>query len=154
MTQERGSRRSATPTWESRELPILLATAEAEETGGDASTQSLADATGLNVRDASLGLRVLFEADYLTGVDVTTQGGPPLDLINVHLLEKGRRAVSQWPADASSILLEILAERIAATSDPVEKGRLEQLRDAALGVSRDVLVSVLSALARQAAGLP
>jgi hypothetical protein len=154
MTDERAEKPVASPTWERRELPLLLATARAEGTRADARTESLADATGLSAQDASLGLRALFDADYLTGDNASSNDGPSFDLLDVRLLEKGRRAVGQWPADASAILFGILAERIVEATDPVEKSRLEQLRAAALGVSREVLVSVLRALARQAAGLP
>lgn len=148
-------RHSISPTWESRERPLLAAVARAEETGARADTQSLAHDTGLTTRDASIGLRALSEAEYVTGIDATGLDGPPFELLNVRLLERGRRAVGQWPADdLREVFVAILDDRIANSSDPEERSRLERLRDGAVSVGREVLISLLSSFARQAAGLP
>jgi len=142
-------------TWEDRELPLLDAIGRAEERGEPVSNESLMKATGLDVRRTSLGLRALFDDGYITGADVSLHGGPGFELVGIRLLGPGRRAIGQWPSsDEGRLLIAILEQRIANVSDPAERTGLEQLRDAALGVGHEVLVSVLSAFARSTLGLP
>jgi len=140
--------------WDTRESKILDAVASAETQGVDANNEWLETATGLKQSEVALGLRALYEADYLTGIDATTMDGPSFYLMAVRLLERGRRTVGQWPSeDPVQLLLQILDARIAEASTEDERSRLEQLRDTALGVGRDVLVSLLSTFAHQATGL-
>lgn len=146
---------SISSTWESRELPLLAAVARAEQTGTPADTHSLANDTRLTTRDASMGLRALYDAEYLTGIDATTMSGPSFDLLDVRLLERGRRAVGQWPADdLRQVLLAILEQRISSTADPEERSRLERFREGVIGVGTEVVTSLLSSFLRHAAGLP
>lgn len=115
-------------TWEERQLPLLQAIARAEEEydGSRRPLNSLGpwlrEASGLDDRDVQLGLRALYEADYVSGNEPGINGRMS-DLIGIRLLERGRRTVGQWPPEA------------------------------ALGVGRDVLTSVLSAWARGQFGL-
>jgi len=141
--------------WESREVPLLEAIAKSESGPGDNTTESIAELAGLPPRDASLGLRALFEADFITGIDVTTMAGLPFQLIGIRLHERGRRATGQWPAEEPArVLVEILNARISSAKDEAERTRLEAARDALLDIGKDVLTSVLSSFARQVAGLP
>lgn len=144
-------------TWEDREQVLLEAIARAEDEEDGEPLHSLdsrlQDATGLTDRDVQLGLRALYEAGYIAG---NTPGINQriFDMIGIRLLEKGRRKVGQWPPeDQYDAFLAVLEQRIASASSEEERGRLEQMRDVALGVGRDVLASVLSAWARQVGGL-
>ena len=70
------------------------------------------------------------------------------------MLERGRRAVGQWPReDQFDAFMAVVEQQIAEAPSEEERTRLEQVRDAALGVGRDVLSSVLSAWARGQIGL-
>ena len=105
-------------------------------------TDGLPKQSGLDPIAASLGLRALDDAGYVTGIDVTTMAGLPFAMIEVRLRERGRRATAQWPnEDPTKILIHILDERISSAGDSAERTRLEVARDALLGVGRDILTS-------------
>jgi hypothetical protein len=142
-------------TWEQREYILLEFIARAEEEQDEPLVSwLLAASTGLDDRDVQLGLRALYEAGYIAGNDAGINQRT-FDLIDIRLLERGRRAVGQWPSeDTYNAFFDILNERIVAAESDEERTQLEQVRDTALAVGRDVVTSVLSALARQMAGLP
>jgi hypothetical protein len=146
----------ATPTWQTRERPILEAIAQAEEAGEDArrsSAASIAEWTGLPRPTVVAGLRALVDADMITGQDISTHAG--YDLILIRLREKGRRAVGQWPSgDLAGELIRLLEAEAEATADPVERGRIKALISGAVDVGKGTLSDVLAAFIRQSTGLP
>lgn len=87
-----------TRTWEEREQRLLEAIATAEEEGREARADELDSPTGLSPQQVQQGLRALYDAGYVDGIDVTAQGDT-FDLLNIRLLERGRRAVGQWPSE-------------------------------------------------------
>ena len=135
----------AARTWETRELPILEAIVAAEDKVPDLWAKDIAASTGLPIGDALIGVRALIEAGYVTGARAYNTG-LRFDNHAIRPLESGRRATRQWPSDdAYAELLALLEVRIqAATGD--DRGRLERLRDALVGVGRDVVTGVLFAL--------
>jgi len=142
----------AESTWDTREMPILEAVADAEAAGADATNDTIAEATGLEDREIQRGLLALYEAQYLTGIEAAAE--ELCYLINIRLLERGRREVRQWPAEnAVDRFVEALSERIEETTDPEERSRLEKLREGALSIGRDVLVAVLTKVATGGVGL-
>ena len=71
------------------------------------------------------------------------------------MTERGFRAVGAWPsADPYDQLMKLLAERIDAEDEPEVKSKLERFRESIQGIGRDVIVGVLTSLAKQGAGLP
>jgi hypothetical protein len=50
--------------------------------------------------------------------------------------------------------MKLLAERIDAEDEPEVKSKLERFRESIQGIGRDVIVGVLTSLAKQGAGLP
>lgn len=138
---------------EDRELRLLEAIARAEEDHAGEPLHSLdsrlGDATGLPDDEVQLGLRALDEAAYIFG------NNPGInqrifDLIDIRLLEKGRRTVGQWPPeDQYDAFVAVLDQQIASAPTEEERSRLERMRDVALGMGRDVLTSVLAAWAKQ-----
>lgn len=139
--------------WE-RELVLLQAIAQAEqESDEDTDSYRLPEATGLESREAESGLRALFDARFTTGTDVSGFD-QVFGLLAIRLLERGRRAVGQWPPeDQYDAFVAVLEQQISDAATDEERTRLDRIRDAAVGVGRDVLTSVLSAWARQAGGL-
>ncbi len=133
----------ASPTWNERELKILEAIAEAADRGANPGNQEIVRLTGLPKASVDLGLRRLFQATYVTGSEVTNQG-ERFELVNIELLERALRELRIWPDVAADVLLAALEVRIEAEADPVAKSKLVALRDAAVGVGRDVLTSVVS----------
>ena len=101
-----------------------------------------------------LGLRALHESAFIEG-NKANINQRIFDLDDIRLLERGRRAVGQWPPeDHFDAFLEVLNEKIDEAETSAERSKLECVREAALGVGRDVLASVSSAWARQIGGLP
>lgn len=145
----------AESTWELRELALLEAIAEAErQHNDDLNTEDLEDQTDLSTEDVQWGLQALFEAEppFITGADATTSDG--FDLLAIRLRERGRRVVGQWPTeDAADVLLAMIQERADEESDPIEKTRLEKLREVAGNVGRETLTQLVVAASKQAAGL-
>lgn len=140
-------------TWFAREIPLLEAIAElADELDHYPSLAEVRKRAQIDPDDADEGMRALFEAGYITGVDVSTQQG--LDLLDVRLTGDGRVAVGQWPSDDPiEALVQRLDQLIAATEKPEDKGRLERLRDAVADASKHGLGELIGRAMIQTAGL-
>ena len=143
-----------TATWAVRERPILDAIVEEEETSPVVMMEKVHLRAGLEKAVFSRGLRALHDAAYVRGQPLFNYQGFEFALGPMHLTERGRREVGQWPGDAYAALVAELEARIAATADDQEKGRLRSLLDGVVGVGRDVAVDVLSKVVRDAAGIP
>jgi len=144
----------AKPTWVRREQLLLEAIAAAEEAGERVNTADLVETTGLGEVETQLGIRALYDAEFIDGSDATTMGDI-FDLMLIRLLELGRQAVGQWPSeDQYAALLAVLDRQISEARDADERTRLERLRDAAIGAGREVAVSLLTAWTRYLGGPP
>jgi hypothetical protein len=150
--------------WERRELPILKVIADFDSSGLRPDHHAIYD--GLEDEDHTLvleeimaGLVALAEAAEppfikvkFVGVD---QEDLPVRALDIRPTERGYRAVGAWPsADPYEQLMKLLAERIDAEEQPEIKGKLEQFRESVQGIGREVVVGVLTSLAKQSAGLP
>lgn len=140
-------------TWEVREKPILEAIYAAEEGGDDMiGWGTVVSKTGFDEATTIKAVRSLYEGGYITGSEAPTFDG--YELLDIHLLPNGRRAIGQWPSDdAFATLIALLDSKIAAESDDNRKSKLESLKGTLRDVGADVAGSVLSAFAMQAAGL-
>lgn len=135
-------------------MRLLEAIADAEDRGVEARADELGEPTGLALGDVQRGVQALYDAEYIDGIVATTQQDI-FDLLNIRLLERGRRAVGQWPAeDQYAALMQVLERQIATSEDPTERTKLERLRDAALGLGEGMVATILNAWARSLAGPP
>ena len=140
-------------TWEVREVPVLKAIYEAEESGTDIAIPDVVEATHLDPDDAERAVRSLWEAGFIQGIDVST-AGENFGLMNIRLLEKGRRAIGQWPSqDPFDNLTHLLEAMIATEQDPQKRSKLQSFAGQVAEVGKDVLTNVLAAYARQMAGI-
>jgi hypothetical protein len=142
--------------WETEVLPVLQAvhdaTAKHPFPANGIDRLQIAEELGRE-DDSTIGfaLQRLVDAGYLRATMTTdTQVGPHA----VELTERGLQVTAGWPTgpgDAllSSLMLEV-NRRIETAASVEERTALERFRDFALGVGRDVLVSVLSAYADRA----
>ena len=142
-------------TWETVELPILESTRQAEVDGEDQfNNDDLATATGFERPLIDRTLLALTEAfpPYITGVSAASE--ELCYLLGIRLLERGRRAVRQWPnEDAAEQFLELVEKRANETEDPEERSRLRQLLSTAGSISRETLAEVIAAVVTNAAGI-
>jgi hypothetical protein len=146
------------PTWETRALPLLHAIAALETTSQDEQIEVsvLARMTGISDREAYVELKRLLDAGYLRAqvLDVMGDDVGETGLWDVMQLEKGSRAVGQWPSgDPYEALLALIERRMAEETDPEARGRLDRLRGTLIEVGKGTASGVLAALVRSAAGL-
>jgi hypothetical protein len=149
--------------WERRELPILKVIADSDSAGLWPDHQTVHevledDGHDLVVDDIMAGLAALADAGppfIMANFIRVDQEVLPVRALNIRLTERGYRTVGAWPsADPYEQLMKLLAERIDAEEQPEIKGKLEQFRESVQGIGRDVVVGVLTSLAKQGAGLP
>jgi hypothetical protein len=139
-------------TWRSRELPILQAVAEGEQTGvDDITTEWLLDRTGLTPDAVARGLGALLDGTYIDATDASTYAGSYF--MGVGLRERGRRTTGTWPPDdAYQALIQLLEQRIADSSTDEERSRWTRLLNGMKGLARDVgtntIASAIIELAR------
>jgi hypothetical protein len=140
------------PTWDSIEQPILEAAVAAEGRGHNIA-EAIED-IGLSEPDRIRGIRGLVEDGYLLGDDVTSWGdiGSIYDVVGV--TAKARRATRQWPAQrAYDDFVDILEQRIAATSDESKKSRLRAVLGTIREVGQDVATDVFAKVIEHQAGM-
>jgi hypothetical protein len=150
--------------WENYDLPILKRILEFEAYSGswpEAEDIQEALEEGEEVwelDEVMVRLVALAEAEppFMKAKFIKTgQRALPVRAIDARLTERGYRAVGAWPsADPYEQLMKLLAERIDAEDQPEVKGKLERFRESVQGIGREVVVGVLTSLARQTAGLP
>jgi hypothetical protein len=139
--------------WQERDLPILQAVAEAEQRGESLNLDGIAAATGLDLPKVQAGARALSDARLIDGakLEMLDIG---LIMSDICLLGEGRRAIGQWPSsDPFDNLVNLIQARIATETDPEKKSKLQRFAGQVGEVGRDVLTGVLTALAKQQAGL-
>lgn len=94
--------------WETRELPILRAVADADTRGDEIDSAGVVDATGLDTVQVGRGLEVLVDGDYVFGVDATSMGDPAPVYLALRLRPAGRSSLGTW---------DELPERTVAVGD-------------------------------------
>lgn len=148
--------------WEDRDLPILKQILSYEPYFFWPSQDDLYDSLqhdgyDFEPEEIMQSLYALAEAEppfikaKIGDVDQPSSGSAE----DLRLTERGYRAVGAWPsADPYDQLMKLLAERIDAEDQPEVKGKLERFRESVQGIGREVLVGVLTSLAKQSTGLP
>lgn len=140
-------------TWETREQLILEAVALAQERSEDPNKAAKAAVPDLRPELYRETVVALGDDEFL---DVAVlRGDGTLQSVRIRSIRaKGRRQVKQWPSDdPASELLAALQARLDATEDPIERGRLEQLRDAASTVGKGVLTGLILSVVKSMGGL-
>ena len=146
----------AEPKWAGRERPILEALASVEEREGQVEdVDALVDLTGLERRAVVLGVRTLIDGRYVTAVPLAGDFDLDGDYADVGLLERGRRAVGQWPSEEATgeAFLEALRGFAEGAATPEERTGRTKLLEAATGLSTATLGGVMIAFAKQRLGL-
>jgi DNA-binding MarR family transcriptional regulator len=140
-------------TWEEREQPILEAIYDAEESGHQSDLAEIAAATSLDPAIVQRSARDLLDANFINGAHLM-MGGGVFEMSNIRLLERGRRAIGQWPSqDPFDNLMHLLEAKIATEKDPEKRSKLERFAGQVGEVGKDIVTGVLTALVRQTAGL-
>jgi DNA-binding MarR family transcriptional regulator len=135
----------AESTWNEREAPILEAIWAAEEVGERPGPEQLADLVGLDVTVVARAVTALVDAKYVAGAEDSSLADRFAQYNALWLLERGRRAIGQWPPGPGDAFLVTLNRLIAAETDPEERSRLAKLRDAAADVGKQVLAGAIVA---------
>ncbi len=144
--------------WQSEARPVLQAVYDAmvrqnAQPEGGVSQIEVNEELGRERDDRATknALIYLEEGGYIKGVGSFDQDPSPR---YCRLAQKGREIVAGWPSgpgdDLLSSLIAEIDRRIQAADTEEEKSRLQRFRDFAVGVGRDVFVSVLSSYAERA----
>ncbi len=126
-------------TWTERELPILQEVVEGEGKG-DLNVGALAERLSLERHQVILGVRALYEARYVEAYPVeVAEELLPTDYMDIRPLERGRRAVGQWPSeDPFDDFVAVVERMIEREPDEGRRSRLERLREALLSLGQGV----------------
>ncbi|MGY1845526.1 hypothetical protein [Modestobacter sp. SYSU DS0875] len=128
--------------WTTRDRPVLVEVVRRlDEQDDSVPVEEVADATGLSPDEVSRAARNLLRAD-LVEVEFLFSGDAEFTGVSAEAL----RIAGLWPdaGDAFDRLLWSLEERIAE-APPEEKTKLAKVRDAIVGVGRDIGVEVIGA---------
>jgi len=132
--------------WASRDYPVLVAVAQMLEQGRSVQAVEVAEAIGRPQHDVVLALNNLGHM-HLIVKDSSTYDGP--DNYVTGIRPEGLEATGQWPSS------DVAAERLIAALDALvdnapenspKHKRLVAARNGLLGIGRDVLVNVGSAV--------
>jgi hypothetical protein len=141
-------------TWDT-DLRVLQAVAEAEqERIPYFGVREISQKADLSQEEAIASLMALYEAapPYIDARPLT--GNDHVLAINgIKLTERGRRTVGVWPSDnVYDALLDLLGERIQTEADGEEKSKLQRFRDTVQGMSRDVVVGLMTEAVKAGVG--
>ena len=144
----------AESTWIARDFPILEAVV-ASEGPNDVTAGYLASRLSMEQREVILGVRALEEAGYLNADPAyVAEAFLPLDFHSIRPLERGRRAVGQWPReDAYEDFLATIERAIEDEPDQDERTRLKKVRDFVATTGKTVWTGLLLEYLKQRAGL-
>jgi hypothetical protein len=136
-------------TWSWRDRPILDEVLRQSEAGNEwVGLEDVRQAVGLDVPQMKAGVTAL-EAASPPYIETQHRNGYPhaVNGFVSKIGERTRRECGAWPSP-ETIVAEIVAALNTAVeneTEPEKKGLLRSMRDGALGVGHDVLVSALTA---------
>ena len=144
----------ADDTWSTLALPALEEIANQERKGNRPGNADVAEAIGA-ARDAlNREMENLVVSQYVEGTDVTGMTSRVSEYINLHLLERGKRAVGEWPSeDPYADLVALLEHRIAKEENPERRSRLQRFLDGVIEAGKDVAAAVLTEVVKRQMGL-
>lgn len=138
-----------TPTWATRELPILRSALRRLDAGALlVELDDVRQETGLPVKQLRAGIDALASADppyievYLAGGWTDEYASGMIQSVS----ERARRELGSWPSaeDLVTQLAAALSQAADRESEPERKGRLRAAADALGSIARDVAVRVIS----------
>jgi hypothetical protein len=140
-------------TWTTREQPILEAIFAGEEAGKPLNVNGVVATVSLPRGKVENALRSLRDAGFINALDASDHDG--FDLMEIRLLERGRRAVGQWPSEDRTFetFLSVLKDQAASESDPERRSRIQRFLEAATTVGSDVASGFLTAFLKHMTGL-
>jgi hypothetical protein len=142
----------ATDTWTTREVPVLVAIAEALEAREPGERLPAADiqVDGLTGEDVRRSLLLLQEGEF---VKLDERRGLVISVEKI--TPAGRRAASQWPSadDLLPRLVEALAHVADQTTDPEQQSRLRQVAATLGGLARSIAGEVGARMVEHQLGL-
>lgn len=142
-------------TWADREIPILEAIRDAEDSDKQPfyiDSQLISQSTGLDYEVVCQSLRRLASADYIDMRDTSTHDGTSYH--SIALAERGLRTVGPWPPEETfESLRSLIEEMIAKERDAERRSRLQKLLGSLMDVGKDAAGSLLGAWLKQVAGL-
>ena len=140
-------------TWETRELPLLIAIVSADDAGMPVDMRKISDDLGLDADRRANVLRSLIEDGYLLG-HVQEDGSGRSIVGPVRPTAKARRATGKWPAEGDyEDFLRVLDERLGSETDAATRDRLRGLRDALTTSGLDVMRELLKSYLKRRLGL-
>jgi hypothetical protein len=135
-----------TETWTTRDLPILVATAELVEASPGAGPHSadIAPKVGMEHADVMRAL-VALAPTYIT-VDKLGRSAGLAGVVVTSLTDEGRRAVGMWPdrADHLAALIAALDGAAEDVEDEEERTRVQRLREALSGAPKRIAEGVVA----------
>ncbi|WP_201732784.1 hypothetical protein [Acidithrix sp. C25] len=146
---------SVPSTWFERDLPILEAIIELlneKRPHSLLSINEVAEHLSRSKEEVYAAAHALGE-EYITLREFLTGGDPGPYLVTA-VTSAARRASGQWPSEELVIESLIRGVQIAIESetDPEKRSKLKQFLDSAVGVSREVLVGILTTTLTQKIG--
>lgn len=131
--------------WATRDFPVLREVARRIDAGEHTPrVEEVAAATGLDVDEVVLAGQALTRRGLVTVMGA--MGHPVLRFSDVAGEAYLMTGLHPDGDDAITQLVSALRGAAEKVEDPAEKGRLRNLADGALGISRDVLTGVLTAV--------
>lgn len=135
------------PIWAARERKLLLWLWRREEASDEPiviDSDRLATELDLPVVAVRRAMQRLHDARYVEG-EIAHAINDLVIYSGVSLGERGLRDIGAWPTDPTTALVAVLEEVMLETDDPEERSRLEAMRDAALGLGRNVIEKIVGA---------
>ncbi|MBA4609271.1 hypothetical protein H1W00_12345 [Aeromicrobium sp. Marseille-Q0843] len=139
--------------WHSRDLPVLVETADRLRTSPTVASGQVAPAVGIDAAETARAFDALI-GTYLLGKVQRTGNGEIYVAIASGVTERGRRATGLWPDGDSAVehLLSALRQAEELTDDPDDKSALRKASGQLASVSRNVVAEVIAAVVTRQAG--
>jgi hypothetical protein len=140
--------------WLSRDL-LILEEVVTREGNRNVSLHDLCTVLEMDPDEVKLGIRALADGRYLTALPVEVEEEwLPADYDDIRPLERGRRAVGQWPRENTyENFLETIERAIDEESDEDKRTGLQKLRDSVVAAGRSVGSGLLLEFLKQQTGL-
>ncbi len=139
--------------WHSRDLPVLVETADRLKTSPTVTSGQIAPAIGIDADQAARAFDALI-GTYLVGKVQRAGNGEIYVAIATGVTERGRRTTGLWPDGDSAVeqLLSALRQAEELTDDPDDKSALRKASGQLASVSRSVVAEVIAAVVMRQAG--
>jgi hypothetical protein len=136
-------------TWEEREIPILEAIVDANESGSPIEDlDALTSIVGITRGQVEVAVELLIDDDYVQAPNASQMGRK--EWLQLRPTPRAMRVIGSWPLEPFAEIVAVLDELIAAEPDAAKRSGLEKVRDGFLEVGPGVATSVISSFAQRA----